>query len=263
MCLGLHKGFSYLVPLYWRYKYEGRATNHLMFPLFTAISRKVVRQPIGGEFAFDRKMLARFTEVHRWSRSWREFGIDIGMTFTAGTSEDVIDQVVLPRKIDYVGQDARIQISAMFLQVGRSLFNGLLDFIESNETLEIKEVTTVPVVDIETVNHNNLKVELSDSAEVIGALVKFLNLFTSPAFQTNKDILGDFCYRIQDVYSDDVTSPAFQTNKDILGDFCYRIQDVYSEFEKHGIQGSILYDLRNEAKNDERQMENVVKRIQC
>ncbi|KAK3737064.1 hypothetical protein QZH41_003696 [Actinostola sp. cb2023] len=54
MHLGLHEGYSYLVPLYWRYKYEGRATNHLMFPLYAAVTRNVVRQPIG---AFTRLQL--------------------------------------------------------------------------------------------------------------------------------------------------------------------------------------------------------------
>ena len=30
MCLGLYQGYLYLVPFYWRHKYEGRATNHLI-----------------------------------------------------------------------------------------------------------------------------------------------------------------------------------------------------------------------------------------
>ena len=69
MCLGLEQGYSYLAPLYWRHKYEGRVTNHLMFPLYSCIIRNhVLRQPIGGEFAFNRRTLVRFTDPEKWHK---------------------------------------------------------------------------------------------------------------------------------------------------------------------------------------------------
>jgi len=202
MYLGLHEGYSYLVPLYWRYKYEGRATNHLMFPLYAAITRNVVRQPIGGEFAFNAKMLCRFTDT--WSKDWRNFGVDIGMTITAGTCGETIGQVVLPRKINYVGRDARLQIGDMFIEVGRSLFNGLLDFLECHDhDWEPKPVTLAPVVEIEAVQDNNAKIELSDSTEVLGALHQFFLLYNSTGFQNDsKEVLGNMCDRITNVYEE-------------------------------------------------------------
>lgn len=214
MCHGLHQGFSYLVPFYWRYKFEGRVTNHLMFPLYAAITRHTVRQPIGGEFAFDAKMLESFTEVDRWSKGWRDFGIDMGMTITAGTSGRSIGQVVLPRKINYVGEDARLQIGDIFVQAGRSLFNGLLDFIESGNNFKLKEVTQIPTVEIEGLRYDNnikevantnansnVKVELSDCTEVLGALSKFVTLFTSPAFQSDKQVLDSFSNHLEQAYA--------------------------------------------------------------
>ena len=204
-----------------------------MFPLYAAITRNVVRQPIGGEFAFDSKMLERFTEVERWSKGWRDFGIDMGMTITAGTSGEAIGQVVLPRKINYVGQDARIQIGDIFVQAGRSLFNGLLDFVECNNNLELSKVTSVPTVKPEAVYNNDVKIELSDSAEVLGALSKFLILYTSPAFQSNKNILGSFCDHIE---------------------------NAYKKFKEHDL--SSILKLGNLKAIDEDQKSKVLKRIQ-
>lgn len=202
MCLGLHQGYSYLTPLYCRHKYEGRATNHLMFPLYAAVTGNVVRQPIGGDFAFNAKMLAYFTEGQRWSKSWRDFGIDIGMTITAGTSGLSIGQVCLPRKINYVGKDARDQIGDMFVQAGRSLFNGLLNYLESHYW-QPKDVKSAPVLQLQSEDFRNniAKTELNDSSEIINALCNFLSLHNSKSFQRDgKEVLGYLYKDIQNIF---------------------------------------------------------------
>ena len=186
------KGYSYLAPFYWRHKYEGRLTKHLMFPLYSSLTRYVLRQPIVGEFAFNGTMLVRFTNPANWTKSWRDFGIDVAMSVTAATSGDSIGQLHLPRKINYVGDDARRQIGDMFVQCGRSLFNGLIDMLDSTPSWAESEVTIAPVVETEAVHNTNLKVELSENAEIIAALHSFLTLYMSPAFQHNNEtILGD------------------------------------------------------------------------
>ena len=144
MFLGLNKGYSYLAPFYWRHKYEGRVTNHLMFPLYSSITRSALRQPIGGEFAFNGTMLVRFTNPESWTKSWRDFGIDAATSVTAATSGDFIGQLHLPRKINYVGDDARRQVGDMFVQKGRSLFNGLIDILDSTPSWGESEVTMAP-----------------------------------------------------------------------------------------------------------------------
>ena len=192
MFLGLNKGYSYLAPFYWRHKYEGRVTNHLMFPLYSSITRSALRQPIGGEFAFNGTMLVRFTNPESWTKRWRDFGIDAAMSVTAATSGDFIGQLHLPRKINYVGDDARRQIGDMFVQEGRSLFNGLIDILDSTPSWGESEVTMAPVVETEAVHNTNLNVELSENAEIIAALHSFLTLYMNPAFQHNNEtILGD------------------------------------------------------------------------
>ena len=173
MFLGLNKGYSYLAPFYWRHKYEGRVS----------ITRSALRQPIGGEFAFNGTMLVRFTNPESWAKSWRDFGIDAPMSVIAARSANSIGQLHLPRTINYVGDHARRQIGDMFVQEGRSLFNGF--WAES-------EVTMAPVVETEAVHNTNLKVELSENAEIIATLHSFLSLYMSLAFQNNSEtISGD------------------------------------------------------------------------
>ena len=114
------------------------------------------------------------------------------MSVTAATSGDFIGQLHLPRKINYVGDDARRQIGDMFVQEGRSLFSGLIDMLDSTPFWAESEVTMAPVVETEAVHNTNLKVELSENAEIIAALHSFLTLYMSPAFQRNNEtILGD------------------------------------------------------------------------
>ena len=216
MCLGLYQGYSYLVPLYWRHKYEGRATNHLMFPLYSSVTRNVLRQPIGGEFAFNRKTLERFTDAEKWVKGWRDFGIDMGMSITAGTSGDPIGQLSLPRKINYVGDDARMQVGDIFVQEGRSLFNGLIDWMESSHFWMATEVTIAPVVKIEAVQNTNMKVELSENAEIIAALHSFLVQYSNAEFKSKA--------------------------MEVLGGLSHRIKEAFEEFIANGLGGVLAWD---------------------
>ena len=203
MCLGLSQGYSYLVPLYWRHKNEGRVTNHLMFPLYSAVTRNVLRQPIGGEFAFNRKTLERFTDAEKWVKGWRDFGIDMGMSITAGTSGDPVGQLFLPRKINYVGDDARMQVGDIFVQEGRSLFNGLIDWMESSHFCMTTDLTIAPVVQIEVAQNTNMKVELSENAEIIAALHSFLVQYSKREFKSSAmDVLGGLFDGIKEAFED-------------------------------------------------------------
>ena len=174
-----------------------------MFPLYSSVTRNVLRQPIGGEFAFNGATLARFTNPEKWVKSWRDLGIDMAMSITAGTSGDSIGQLRLPRKINYVGDDARTQIGDIFVQEGRSLFNGLTDLIESCPSWTASEVTIAPIVETEDVQDTNLNVDLSENAEIIAALHSFLSLYSGSAFQTNtEEVLGGFSYRIKEAFEE-------------------------------------------------------------
>ena len=49
-------GFDYVSPLYVRHKYDGTITNHIAYPLMRSLFGLRVRQPIGGDFGFSRKL---------------------------------------------------------------------------------------------------------------------------------------------------------------------------------------------------------------
>src|SRR3990172_13264639 len=44
---------DYVAPVYKRNRYEGNTTNHLCVPVLNNLYNVPIRQPIGGEFAFD------------------------------------------------------------------------------------------------------------------------------------------------------------------------------------------------------------------
>ena len=115
----------------------------------------------------------------------------MGMSVTAGTSGDPIGQLSLPRKINYVGDDARMQVGEIFVQEGRSLFNGLIDWMESSHFWMTTDLTIAPVVNIEAVQNINTNIELSENAEIIAALHSFLVQYSRREIKSSAmDVLG-------------------------------------------------------------------------
>ena len=140
----------------------------------------------------------------------------MGMSITAGTSGDQIGQLSLPRKINYVGDDARMQVGDIFVQEGRSLFNGLIDWMESSHFWMTADLTIAPVVQIEVVQNTNMKVELSENAEIIAALHSFLLQYSSHEFKTSA--------------------------MDVLGDLLDGIKEAFEEFRGNGLCGVLAWD---------------------
>ena len=114
----------------------------------------------------------------------------------------------------------------MFVQEGRSLFNGLIDMLDSTPSWRESEVTIAPVVETEAVHNTNLKVELSENAEIIAAFHSFLTLYMSPAFQHN--------------------------NETILGDgLSDRIKATFEEFKGNGLCNVLVWNKPKEMPRDE------------
>ena len=72
-------GPTLAAPTYRRNRYEASTTNHLAGPLVAALFGTPLQQPIGGEFALNRPLMARVAE---WPRpaSAELYGIDIWLT---------------------------------------------------------------------------------------------------------------------------------------------------------------------------------------
>ncbi|RMF18708.1 MAG: glycosyltransferase, partial [Candidatus Dadabacteria bacterium] len=117
------KGADYVTPLYARHQFDGTITNHLCYPLTSALTDLEIRQPIGGEFSFGARFCERMTTVD-WPPTAYEYGIDIFMTLNAILAGMDIRQTVLGSKIHKASAP---KLGPMFTQVATTLFSMLAE----------------------------------------------------------------------------------------------------------------------------------------
>ena len=75
------KDNDFVVPIYKRRRYEGNTTNHLMIPLIYYYYGVIVRQPIGGDYGFNKSYIKKFQKYK--TDFIRGYGIDIFMFLLA------------------------------------------------------------------------------------------------------------------------------------------------------------------------------------
>ena len=81
----IHENYDYVTPIYKRSRYEGSTTNHFAFPIVYAITGLPIRQPIAGDFAFNKKFIELVLN-YPVNDSIKRYGIDIYMTLIAATN---------------------------------------------------------------------------------------------------------------------------------------------------------------------------------
>lgn len=86
------------VPVYRRNRFEANSTNHLVRPLLAAVYGAYVRQPIGGEFAFNRAFLRAARDWPRPASAYL-YGIDVWLTGNALREGLRVVEVPLGRKL--------------------------------------------------------------------------------------------------------------------------------------------------------------------
>ncbi len=152
-------GTDFVSPLYTRHKHDGTITNNIVFPLVYSLFNKYIRQPIGGEFAFSKKLIDHYLN-QQWNETTKQYGIDIFITMNALIGNFPTKQTFLGTKIH---KPSAPKLGQMFTQVVNTLF----DLITSNYEIvqryngEKKQepeiiVPEFKISDIE-VNMNNLK----------------------------------------------------------------------------------------------------------
>lgn len=94
----IENGCDYVTPLYKRSRYEGSTTNHFAFPLIYATTGIPIRQPIAGDFSFNKKFIELIVK-QPVNDSIKKYGIDIFMTLTACCNFLNISQISLGKKI--------------------------------------------------------------------------------------------------------------------------------------------------------------------
>jgi len=125
----LDRGFEFVAPVYSRYKYDATITNNIVYNLVRALYGKRIRQPIGGDFAFARRLAGHFLDQDVWSTDIARFGIDIWMTLNAIVENASICQANLGVKT-HEGRDPVEAIAPVFHQVCGTFFS-LLEEHES------------------------------------------------------------------------------------------------------------------------------------
>lgn len=117
----LVSGYDFVAPYYTRYKYDGTITNNIVYYLTRGIFGKRIRQPIGGDFAFSRKVLDDLANQDVWDTDVTRFGVDIWMTITAIVRNYRLCQTRLGAKIHDV-KDPAENLGPMFRQVIDTFF---------------------------------------------------------------------------------------------------------------------------------------------
>ena len=112
---------DYVTPLYARHKHDGTITNTVAYPLTRALYGARVRQPIGGEFAFNAALARAYLAEPVWDTEVARFGIDIFMTTTALVRGVRVAQAFLGAKI-HDPKDPGADLGPMFTQVVGTAF---------------------------------------------------------------------------------------------------------------------------------------------
>lgn len=89
---------DYATPLYRRSRFDAATTNHLAYPLVSAVAGRELRQPIAGDFGLSRG-LARHLIAQRTAPAVLGYGIDVFMTLHAVGAGFRVVQVPLGRKL--------------------------------------------------------------------------------------------------------------------------------------------------------------------
>lgn len=110
---------DYIAPLYSRNRFEGSTTNHLAVPIIWNCFNAPLRQPIGGEFACNRKIIDYFLRQAFPPEAGR-YGIDIFMTMHALGGGFQVGEVFLGRKFH---KPSFPKIMPMFEQVAETALN--------------------------------------------------------------------------------------------------------------------------------------------
>ncbi|HOM09673.1 MAG TPA: glycosyltransferase [Spirochaetota bacterium] len=117
----LEKKYQFVAPVYTRYKYDGTITNNIVYNIIRAVFGKRIRQPIGGDFTFSKRLAQLYLDKPVWSTDIARFGIDIFMTVNAIVSHVEVCQANLGVKI-HDAKDPAQSLGPMFVQVIGTLF---------------------------------------------------------------------------------------------------------------------------------------------
>lgn len=112
----LRKNIDFVFPLYKRKIYEGNTTNHFVVPALYALTGKKIRQPIGGDYAFNSKYVDLFLQ-QEISDEIKSYGVDIFMVSLVFKYNLNYSQVKLGKKVHSLSYN---KMEKIFVDVAES-----------------------------------------------------------------------------------------------------------------------------------------------
>ena len=94
----IYEKIDFVTPIYARSRFEGSTTNQFAFPVVYTLTGKCIRQPIGGDFAFNKSYID-FINKCNFDNNSKKYGIDIFMTLMASIGGFSVSSVNLGEKI--------------------------------------------------------------------------------------------------------------------------------------------------------------------
>lgn len=122
----LESGYDFVCPNYQRRLEEGNTTNHFAVAAIYYLYGVFLRQPIGGDYGFNKKFIDIVLKKELTSNI-KKYGIDIFMVITAITNNLVIKEVSLGKKVH----------GPSYYKMDRIFYQVLMGFIDSYQEKEI------------------------------------------------------------------------------------------------------------------------------
>jgi hypothetical protein len=164
----LERKSNFVAPYYKRHKYDGSITNHLIYPLTRSLYGVRIRQPIGGEFAFDGNLATFYSKQDVWDTDVAKFGIDTWMTTCAINERKNIVQANLGTKV-HDAKDPSAELGPMFRQVISTFFYLAAKYenrwknVRGSEKIPIEgEPSAVMKLESVSVDLNKLQIEFEE-----------------------------------------------------------------------------------------------------
>lgn len=189
----LEEGYEYVTPVYSRHKYDGTITNNICYPLTYSLFGQNIRQPIGGDFAFNRTLCLYWLD-QKWNTAIRQYGIDIFQSSHAVMGGFKVCQTGLGSKVH---KPSAPKLGPMFVQVVQSLFEVIVT--NQKKWSEVAEIVEVPqfglqkkgraqslTVDVEKIRQQALDGFAKDGAEVKKYLTAENFALIEPMFKEQK-----------------------------------------------------------------------------
>lgn len=204
----LDNKMDYVVPIYKRSRFEGSTTNHFAFPFVYAMTGYYVRQPIAGDFGFNKKFINSVIK-QKTNYSISQYGIDIFMTLTACNNNLRIKQIKLDKKIHAPSCN---KIENMFLEV----LDAALFFCKNNNMKYTKQNINIETNILKSRNfkHKEYAVELKNKYFIknIDIENEWINVMKNIINNYNKITKKDYEY-IQKIFINRAVDYWFKSQK--------------------------------------------------